>query len=121
MASEPSPIDISTLPELARLADEVRTSGKPRRLRRGMVDVAMIVPATPSVETTADRKEHPMNIEQLKQQLASPPTAEERARREALLARIIEHRKDFVITPLTTADLVHQAREEEYQSYGGDR
>jgi excisionase family DNA binding protein len=50
-----------------------------------------------------------------------PPSPEELARRQAVIARIIEHRKDFVITPLTTADLIHQAREEEYESYGRGR
>ncbi len=62
-----------------------------------------------------------MSVEQLKQRLLTPPTAEELARRQALLARIIEHRRELDIRPLTTADLVHQAREEEYASYGDGR
>ncbi len=45
MTSELSPIDISAIPELARLAEEVRTTGKARRLRRDAEDVALLVPA----------------------------------------------------------------------------
>lgn len=62
-----------------------------------------------------------MTIEQFQHTLATPPTPAELARRHALLARIIEHRNDFGIAPLTTADLVHHARAEEYQSYSNDR
>lgn len=62
-----------------------------------------------------------MGIEQFKQRLATPPTPEELARRQAVIARTIEHRKDLVITPLTTADLIHHAREEEIASYDLDR
>lgn len=62
-----------------------------------------------------------MSIEQFKQQLTTPPSAEELARRRSVVARIKASRTGRSIAPLTTADLVHQAREEEYQSYGGDR
>ena len=62
-----------------------------------------------------------MIIEQLKQHLASPPTDAELARRQAVVAATLEHRKDLVITPLTTADLVHQARQEEHHTDGSDR
>ena len=48
MASELAPIDISSMPDLARLADEVRSTKKPRRLRRNNEDVALLVPATPA-------------------------------------------------------------------------
>ena len=47
MTREAPSIDISTIPELARLADEVRTTGTPRRLRRGDEDVAILAPAPP--------------------------------------------------------------------------
>jgi hypothetical protein len=66
------------------------------------------------------RKEDDMSIEQLKQQLTAPPSAEELARRKDVFARIVAHRREASIAPLTTADLVHQAREEEERSYGGD-
>ena len=62
-----------------------------------------------------------MSVEQLKSQLTAPPSEEELARRRAVVARILEHRGEAVIAPLTTADLIHQARQEEYESYGGDR
>lgn len=62
-----------------------------------------------------------MTIEQFQAIRPEPPSVEERARREALLARITEARTQRSIAPLTTADLVHRAREEEYESYGGDR
>ena len=62
-----------------------------------------------------------MSIEQLKQHMATPPTSDVLARRREVVARTIEHRKDLVITPLTTADLVHRAREEEYEAYGSAR
>lgn len=48
------------------------------------------------------------------------PTAEELARRRELGARILENRKHRVITPLTTADLVHMSRDDETW-YGPDR
>jgi hypothetical protein len=44
MVREPQPIDVSTIPELARLADEVERTGRPRVLRRGSRDVAVLVP-----------------------------------------------------------------------------
>jgi hypothetical protein len=62
-----------------------------------------------------------MSLEQLKQQLIAPPPAEELARRRVLVARITAARQERAIAPLTTADLVHQAREEEDPSHGGDR
>ncbi len=48
MASELSPIDISTIPELAQLAEEVRTTRQPRVLRRGNEDVAVLSPLSPA-------------------------------------------------------------------------
>ena len=65
-------------------------------------------------------KEETMSLEQLKQRLTAPPSAEELARRTAVFERIVAHRREVTITPLTTADLVRQAREEEERSYGGD-
>ena len=47
MASELQPIDIRTIPELDRLVEEVRTTGKPRRLRRDNTDVAILSPTRP--------------------------------------------------------------------------
>ena len=40
------------------------------------------------------------------------PSLDALARRKALVATILENRKHRVIAPLTTADLVHLARED---------
>jgi hypothetical protein len=49
MAKELAPIDISNVPELLRLAEEVRTTNTPRVLRRNDEDIAVVMPiATPS-------------------------------------------------------------------------
>lgn len=44
MARELAPIDVTHDPELLRLAEEVRHSGKPRLLRRGGEDLAVLSP-----------------------------------------------------------------------------
>jgi hypothetical protein len=44
MIHEAPPMEISTMPELARLAEDVARTGRPRRLTRGGTDAAMIVP-----------------------------------------------------------------------------
>ncbi len=56
MASELSPIDISRVPELAHLVDEVATTGKRRRITRGGRDVAVLQPvAEPNDEQPTSR------------------------------------------------------------------
>jgi hypothetical protein len=47
MREEDEPIDVSASPELLRLAEEVRSTGKPRVLRRDGEALAMIVPLSP--------------------------------------------------------------------------
>ncbi|MGE0540075.1 MAG: hypothetical protein AB7R89_07830 [Dehalococcoidia bacterium] len=44
MARELAPIDIRQVPELARLVDEVRTTGKPRRIMRDGEELAVLTP-----------------------------------------------------------------------------
>lgn len=44
MAEEHKPIDISGIPELLRIVEEVRLSRRPRVLRRDREDVAVVVP-----------------------------------------------------------------------------
>ena len=44
VAGEPKPIDISDLPDLLRIVEEVRRSRRPRVLRRESEDVAVLVP-----------------------------------------------------------------------------
>jgi hypothetical protein len=56
MTTELIPFDIRSNPELARLADEVRATGKPRVLRRGDEDVAVLIPAATPKPTA--RKRH---------------------------------------------------------------
>lgn len=51
MRKEQLTIDVSTLPELARVAEEVRHSRIPRVLRRGDEVIAKIVPAIPARAT----------------------------------------------------------------------
>ncbi|GAC1559709.1 MAG: hypothetical protein NVS2B7_34200 [Herpetosiphon sp.] len=56
------PLDISSVPDLLRLAEEVATTGKPRLLRRAGEDVAILMPLTsgtlrrrlPRTKTAAD-------------------------------------------------------------------
>lgn len=47
MATEYHPIDISEMPELRRIAEEVQASQEPRVLRRNSEDVAVIMPVEP--------------------------------------------------------------------------
>lgn len=48
-----------------------------------------------------------------------PATEEELARRKVLVAQIVARRRERVIAPLTSVDLVRKSREEETDSYGG--
>ena len=59
MASELAPIDISSMPDLARLADEVRSTNKPSLLRRNNEDVALLVPATPTTRRRRAKAANP--------------------------------------------------------------
>lgn len=45
MAAHVETLDIDAIPELARLADEVAATGRPRSLRRRGVEVAVLQPA----------------------------------------------------------------------------
>lgn len=91
-----------------------RFGPKTIRIRREDLD-ALRSPARPAPTGGS------MTIEQFQAIRHEPPTAEELARREALLARITHARMGRSIAPMTIADLVHQAREEEEPSFGGDR
>ena len=55
MASELSPLDISRIPELARLVDEVAATGKRRRLVRDGREVAVLAPVR-STDAARDRR-----------------------------------------------------------------
>jgi hypothetical protein len=45
MAHEIEPMDVSALPELLRIAEEVGRSGEARMLRRNGEDLAVVIPA----------------------------------------------------------------------------
>ena len=47
MSAEEASIDISDLPELARIAEEVQTSKQPKVLRRGSEELAVLLPLEP--------------------------------------------------------------------------
>lgn len=47
MVKELSPIDISNIPELLRLVEEVREADRPRLLRKDDEDLAILMPAKP--------------------------------------------------------------------------
>ncbi|MBI3942277.1 MAG: hypothetical protein HY326_04625 [Chloroflexi bacterium] len=48
MTEELNPVDISNMPELLRLAEEVRDTGEPRVLRRDSEDLAIMTPVKPT-------------------------------------------------------------------------
>jgi hypothetical protein len=50
-APEQQPLDITGLPELSRLADEVQASQRPRVWRRANQDVAMLIPLANAAPT----------------------------------------------------------------------
>jgi hypothetical protein len=62
-------IDVSETPELARVAEEVRRSGEPCVLRRGNVELAMVVPA--GVPTRKRRRRKNFSKEDLDASLAT--------------------------------------------------
>ena len=55
MEREMRPIDISDMPELLRLAEEVRTTKEPRRLQRENEDIATLMPVRRSKRVPAGR------------------------------------------------------------------
>jgi hypothetical protein len=54
MARELTPVDITNTPDLLRIAEEVRRSGRPRLLRRADEDIAVLSPVPPG----ATRRSH---------------------------------------------------------------
>jgi len=55
MAARIDALDIDTMPELARIADEVAATGRPRSLRRGGREIAVLQP----VDRTRPRRRKP--------------------------------------------------------------
>ena len=56
MAKEPRHIDISSIPELLRLVNEVRQTNEPSILREESEDVAMLTPLKPEAKRRARGK-----------------------------------------------------------------
>ena len=50
MSSHLTPIDISTMPELARIVEEVAATKKPRELKRDKQTVAVLMPVIPATK-----------------------------------------------------------------------
>lgn len=50
MVRELEPLDVSAMPELAQLADEVERTGRPRRLRRDGRDIAVLIPTPTALD-----------------------------------------------------------------------
>jgi hypothetical protein len=56
MAKEPKRIDISRMPELLSMAQEVRATNEPAVLQQESEDVAMLTPITPVAKRSAGGK-----------------------------------------------------------------
>jgi hypothetical protein len=56
MAKEPKRIDISRIPELLSIAQEVRSTNEPRILQQESEDLAMLTPITPVAKRRARGK-----------------------------------------------------------------
>jgi hypothetical protein len=78
MVREAESIEISSMPEVARLAGEVARSGRPRRLRRGDADVAILTPVRSRRTTSNQDGDHEVGDRE------QPPKPLRRRRRGAL-------------------------------------
>ena len=147
MTREYIPIDISNVPDLKRLAEAVRQSGKPHALKEGAETVAVVRPApksermpralgraSPSGRGQASPAADPAFAKLLDDDLRAnreapvdratlfaPPSPAELERRKAVYDQIQAHRHQRVIAPLTASDLIHIARAQEEEAYGAGR
>ena len=55
MSNSLTPIDISTMPELVRIVEEVATTKKPRELKRDDQTVAVLMPVAPAKKAKTKR------------------------------------------------------------------
>lgn len=55
--SQPTPLDITNMPELVRLAEEVEATKKPRVLKRDNTALAILMPVKKKQSHQAKRKE----------------------------------------------------------------
>jgi hypothetical protein len=147
MAQEYVSVDISNTPDLKRLAEAVRQTRKPHALKEGAETVAVVRPVSKRegragssrrVQTPpasqAPQSDDPAFAQFLTDALAAnraeaektrallaPPSSEELERRNAVAERIRAAWPYRVIAPLTTADLIHEARAQEEEAYGQPR
>lgn len=63
MAKELTAVDISDIPEMLRLAEEVRRTDQPRILRAASEDIAVLVPAKPRVKRRRQRGKSDADME----------------------------------------------------------
>ena len=56
MSTSPTPIDISNLPDLKRLAQEAKKTGRPYLLRENSHDVALLTPVDPESKQQVNRQ-----------------------------------------------------------------
>ena len=63
MAKELVATDITSNPELRRLAEAVQASGEPRLLRRDHEDIAVVVPVSVSLATRTRRSSRPVTVD----------------------------------------------------------
>jgi len=54
--SQPTPIDITNIPELVRIAEEVEATNKPRVLKRDNTPIAILTPVTKKQSSQAISK-----------------------------------------------------------------
>jgi hypothetical protein len=130
MNSGTARVDIANSPELARLAEDVHASKQPRYLEKDGEALVMVTPvaskrthrlaataAEAEAEAEAEVEVNGMERVRTELTLPPPPLPEAVARRQALMRQILVNQERRVISPLTTADLVREVREEEYRSY----
>ncbi len=83
----------------------------PRAIRIMKRDVETVIKPVRAKAVTMDEE-----------RIVFPPISpEELARRQTLVAKILANREERVIAPLTSAELVRQARKEEMHSYDPGR
>ncbi len=86
---DPTPIDITNMPDLVRIAEEVAATKTPRELRRENKTVAVIVPVTKAVKPKKKREKTKADYEAFKSAAGSWQDVDT----DALLKNISEDRR----------------------------
>ena len=58
MATHPTPIDISNMPDLMRLVEEVEVTKQPRKLMRDKETIALLVPVAKAEKKSTSQKRY---------------------------------------------------------------